>query len=184
MFARTTALMLAHAADFDIPQFYVKYYPLRHVRHHALIRFVTDIMPIKADRDTSRYLLLDYKVQYLEVGEATCIPGWHLDSMQDPDAIHHLAIIGHNRTEFLIDGKVWRLPQNTIATYGTDVYHRGPAVETPETRVLIRVTESKKIPPQMKMHERYPNKFTIGGPNDGRIQSFRGPGGYSATPQR
>jgi hypothetical protein len=169
--------MLEHVQEFQTPEFFVKYYPLKHVRHHPLIRFVTDLMPIRGDRD-GRHVLIDYKVQRLELGEATCIPGWHLDTIQDPDAIHHLAIIGHNRTEFLIDGKMHRLPENSIATYGTDVYHRGPVVEVPETRILIRVTESKKMRPRFEMRSEYPNKFQIGGPEDVRIQSFRGQAGY------
>ena len=88
---------------------------------------------------------VDVKVQELSPGQYTCIPGWHSDTKGDPNAIHHLYVVGENRTEFLEpDGSVNVIPNATWKTYGSDL-HRGPRVKIGETRLLIRVTESDMV---------------------------------------
>ena len=120
--------------------FTCKYARLATVLRHAsksLIELI-DSCPIVGDR---KYITVDVKKQDLKIGQYTCIPGYHRDSIADPSPLHHIIVFGHNRTEFKEYGKI---PEGKWFTYGLD-YHRGPKVVVDETRILVRVTESNVI---------------------------------------
>jgi hypothetical protein len=117
-----------------------------------------DNTPLQSGR---RFISVDVKVQHLELNETTCISGWHCDTIADPDAMHHLFIIGDNRTEFNIDGKVVPIPHDHFVSFGSDVEHRGPETTITETRLLFRVTESNIVRGNSKFHEQYPHRFPI-----------------------
>ena len=118
---------------------------------------------VLANFPTGPRVLVDVKVQELGMNHTTCQPGWHVDSEQDPEAVHHLFVLGENRTEFLINGEVVRLPEGHFASYGYDAQHRGPEVIIPETRVLIRSTESVRIMGNSMLDDHYPYTYPIGG---------------------
>jgi len=89
--------------------------------------------------------LIDVKIQNLKVGDYTCNPGWHRDSISDPEAYHHLYVLGYNRTEFKdAFGLVFKIPEAYWYSY-TDQLHRGPKCEISETRLLVRITETSVI---------------------------------------
>ena len=143
------------------PEFYCKYAPLHAVKEQgcALVNTIVEHAPVAGDRE---FTSVDVKVQPLSIGETTCLPGWHKDSVSDPDALHHLFIIGDNRTWFkMCDGEV-ELPHGHYATYGSDVDHRGPEVEIVEVRLLVRVTESNVIRPNTVFRKTYPYRYIDG----------------------
>lgn len=79
------------------------------------------------------------------MGDKTCPNlSWHIDTKIDPNAKHHIYIIGHNRTEFKKDGKI---PEAVWHSYGDDV-HRGVVADIPETRIFLRITESDIVRPR------------------------------------
>ncbi len=89
-----------------------------------------------------RKILIDVRTQYLNTGFYTTGPGWHVDSPDDPDALHHVYILGENRTEFKLDDiTVKTIPKGHYATYGPTDKHRGIPVHTEEFRLFIRIQE-------------------------------------------
>ena len=130
-------------ADTDILLKYVCYHDFLR-QCDAGTKAIIETAPIQGDR---KYISVDYKVQKLRTGTYTCIPGWHSDTRNDPDALHHLYVIGHNRTEFLVDGEPQMINEAAWHTYGHDL-HRGPRVRVDEVRTLIRITESNIVRPK------------------------------------
>lgn len=111
--------------------------------------------------------LLDFKVRTLNAGECGCpLEGWHIDVTRNPNHnskpdrhIIYSTIVG---TEFMTDRietdaqdfanvdiphdvKIWRSPADSIVMYDRFNLHRGPIVEKPCKRVLIRLTQTDII---------------------------------------
>lgn len=97
-------------------------------------------------KNNKKHTSVDIKIQTLNIGNYTCIPGWHKDSISDDDPWHHIYIVGENRTEFKKFGRVYKIPENTWYTYQLQI-HRGPRCIVDETRIFIRVTESDTVRP-------------------------------------
>lgn len=118
-----------------------------------------------------KYFLVDLKSQFLEEGTYPCIPGWHVDCVQNllhnsrPD-IHHLVVFGDGSlTEFLeedaeifvdaeekvcydelLAGKaVKAVEPSMLYTYGRSTPHRAGRVKKDGWRVLIRVTQTDVV---------------------------------------
>ena len=145
--------------EWEHPDFNARYGIERKVRKEdsRMVNHVLDCFPEGYRR------LVDIKVQPLELEHTTCQPGWHCDTTMDPDAVHHLFVLGENRTEFLIDGEAVRIPEGHFASYGSTVQHRGPVVTVPETRVLIRTTESAMVAGNSIFEDEYKFRYPIGG---------------------
>lgn len=118
-----------------------------------------------------RYTLVDVKVREHKLGDCTCIPGWHLDSVTDPrhnsQPENHIIWTQGEPTEFLrnpIDfpehfahfsqvldaipsDNIFKINSNTIYQYGRFHLHRGPIVQENQRRVLIRITETDVVKP-------------------------------------
>ena len=127
-------------ADID---FTCKYAAMRCVLAHASLPLQT-LLKSCPSHCPIEHQSVDIKVQDLVPDEYTCIPGWHIDTINDSEAVHHIWVSGLNRTEFLRDEGVWVVPNETWHTYRRDL-HRGPRVKLAEKRILIRVTESHKV---------------------------------------
>lgn len=145
--------------EWEFPDFHIKYGKMSIVKERGndLVNHVLSCFPF------GKRQLVDIKVQDLKLNHTTCQEGWHLDTKIDPDAIHHLFVLGINRTEFLIDGEVVQLPEGHFATYGNTAQHRGPVVQIPEKRLLIRTTESVKVMANGNFKEKYGYEYPIGG---------------------
>lgn len=141
----------------ELPDFYCKYAPLHAVQMQGnlLVNYLLDVAPIEGDR---KYITVDVKVQHLFEGDTTCLEGWHCDTISDPDALHHLFVIGKNRTEF----KSVIFPDKMFASYGSEVEHRGPIVTVDETRFLLRVTESNVVSGHPVFRPYYPYRYRNG----------------------
>ncbi len=97
--------------------------------------------------------LIDVRTQYLTVGAYTIGRGWHIENPGSDDvdqtAIHHIYVIGVNRTEFLFDDEsIVAIPTNNYATYDADNVHRGIQVHTEEFRLFVRIQEVNAWPPR------------------------------------
>ena len=127
----------------------------KYARLASVLRYASpelaDLIRSAPITNSKNYITVDVKLQDLKVGQYTCIPGWHSDSIADKDPIHHIYVIGENTTEFKGIGKI---PQNSWYTYGLDL-HRGPRVVVDETRILVRLTESDIIKGNSKLIRRY-----------------------------
>ncbi len=146
--------------DLPFPDFYCKYAALSHVkrRNNDLVNTLLDCTPTRGGR---RYTSVDVKVQHLKLNETTCLPGWHCDTISDPDAIHHLYVIGENRTEFKTEDGIVAIPDGCFVTYGFDQPHRGPETTVAETRFLFRVTESNVVRGGSNFKSKYPFNFRV-----------------------
>lgn len=142
------------------PNFYCKYASVHRVydKGNDLVCELIDNTPLIGGR---KWVTVDVKVQHLELNETTCIAGWHCDTITDPDAMHHLFIIGENRTEFKLGDNVERIPHNHFVSYGSDVEHRGPKTTNKEIRLLCRVTESNIVRGNSIFKNQYPHRFPI-----------------------
>lgn len=137
-------------ADTDIP-FTCKYASFDKVLDSAGEKLRNLLLSCPISGRDNESISVDIKVQDLIPGKYTCIPGWHSDTLKDPDPIHHLFVIGENRTEFLEeDGSISVIPNATWKSYGHQK-HRGPKVKVPETRILIRITESTTLKPSYEL---------------------------------
>ena len=150
----------------EYPDFNVRYGRIDIVRKrgNALVNHILDGFPNKGRRQ-----LIDVKVQHLKLDHTTCMNGWHVDTKPDPDAVHHIFVLGENRTEFLIDGEAVQIPEGHYVTYGNTDKHRGPLVTVPEIRLLIRAVESVMIPAGSKFEDTYGYEYPIGGKTYVRI---------------
>lgn len=108
--------------------------------------------------------LVDFKVRDLHAGDCGCmLDGWHIDVVRNPAHVSrsdkhiiYTTIVG---TEFMLDKvecsandfadivlpdspSVWQAPPNAIVQFDRFNLHRGPVVQHPCTRVLIRLTQT------------------------------------------
>lgn len=126
------------------PKWTTKYYNINKVfeMENELVNAIIQSAPLSRTR---KLILVDIRNQYLKVGFNTSgetSPGrWHVDTPSDPDALHHVYVIGENRTEFKIGSTVKTLPKNYYASYGFDAIHRGVEVHTEEFRLFVRIEE-------------------------------------------
>ena len=130
-----------------------------------LVKKLLDSAPL-----TNRYkkILVDIKVQKLDINTYSCIKGWHLDGRLNTDHngdknTYHILIYGGAATEFIgcpisldnnitnqkelvkyipKDIEVYTLPQYVWNTYGERDWHRGVNSNTPVTRTFIRICET------------------------------------------
>lgn len=141
------------------PDFFAKYASVRVCKERgcAIVNDLIDRAPVTGTR---RHTLVDVKTQVLHRGEVTCMPGFHKDLPQDPDSLHHLFIIGYQRTEFLAEsGEVVELPHGCWGSYGPETPHRGPLVHMSMPRLLVRVSESNIVPPSTNLRACYSNRY-------------------------
>ncbi len=151
------------------PKWTTKYYSVDKVIKlgNNIVNTIINNAPITGKR---KLLLVDVRHQYLTPG--FCTSGevskerWHYDTLSDNDALHHIYIIGKNRTEFKIDDEIVSLPPNHYATYGNDVLHRGIEVHTEEFRLLLRIEEVNEErwerDDSTGIRDFFPNIFPIG----------------------
>ena len=116
------------------------------------------------------HILIDARTQHLELGFHTIGAGWHIDAPGSGDvdqhAIHHVYIIGENRTEFKMDdGSTMVIPKNHYVTYEANVQHQGVEVHTEEFRLFVRIQEVNSWPPRRKepLMSYFPTIFTTEG---------------------
>lgn len=106
--------------------------------------------------------LLDFKVKELDTGDCGCfLEDWHMDVTRNPKhpsrPDYHLIYTTVVGTEFMLDRlhqdvedfsnlilsdepEVWQAPANSIVLFTRYNLHRGPVVQYPCKRVLIRMT--------------------------------------------
>lgn len=125
---------------------------------YACRRKVDETLPLNSDlrcfinrmviNGNCDYPLVDIKLRFHKKGECTCIPGFHYDCVKDYDDPspheHHLIWSNIEGTIFengqrASDGEIW--------SYGRDL-HAGPYVKEDCVRILIRLTQTKKIRPK------------------------------------
>ena len=151
--------------EWELPSFSTKLAREHAVRAQGneLVNYILDCFPSGERR------VVDVKVQHLELHHTTCQAGWHKDVEFDSEAEHHLFVLGINRTEFLIDDEVVRMPEGHFASYGSSAKHRGPEVIESETRLLIRATKSVMIAGNSQIEDKYKYVYPIGGKGYVRI---------------
>lgn len=139
------------------------------------VRSILDKIPIQ---NNHKSVLVDIKVHTLEIGERPTLPNWHIDCVTNPfdprpEEVHHIFVAGKCLTEFLEEDieidispidrianfnkycegqKITTIPNRKIVTYGR-FPHRGAICNIPETRLLIRVTESDILKPKNQVFE-------------------------------
>ncbi len=110
-------------------------------------------------------VLVDVRTQHLELDHYSTSPGWHCDTPDDPKSLHHLYIIGENRTEFKDGGYI---PKGHYATYDGKDKHQGVEVTVQEFRLFVRIVELDTYASEGKVKDLktfYPNKFPIDQPH-------------------
>lgn len=123
-----------------------------------------------------KHILVDIKVHDLKPGEHPCLPGWHCDSVLDPEhdsrpENHIIFVTGHGcLTEFTtgeyelettktdprsynkqlseIKPTYSSVKSCTLTKYGRWNFHRGPAAKIAEKRLLIRISETDVVRPR------------------------------------
>jgi len=136
-----------------------------------LLKQLLDTAPI-----THKYkrVLVDIKVQDLDINTYSCIRGWHLDgrlSTDNPDKnVYHIFTSGGAPTEFIgapislsnnvnqkqlvkeipDDIEIYPLPENVWNTYSEYDWHRGTNSKEPVRRTFIRICETNYIRAQRK----------------------------------
>mgnify|MGYP001626540259 CR=1 FL=1 len=149
------------------PTKFFKNASFRHVYENSndYVRYVLDNVPIVGNH---KRVLVDVKVHDLNEGDHPCIPGWHCDTAMNVNSstlpeVHHLFVVGDNRTEFLAEPFEWNdsvvnqvtiastipediktsiIPNATICRFGRLDFHRGPKATSSCKRLLIRVSET------------------------------------------
>lgn len=108
--------------------------------------------------------LVDFKVKELRAGDCGCaLEDWHIDVVRNPNhkskPDNHLIYTTIVGTEFMLDKltqnvedfsnlilpdepNVWKAPVDSIVQFDRFNLHRGPVVEYPCKRVLIRLTQT------------------------------------------
>lgn len=107
-------------------------------------------------------VLIDVRFQYMEPGHQSSFVGWHVDTPNDPDAIHHIYVLGETRTQFEgPDGHIKTLPQNCYATYSSSDWHRGRVIEVEEFRLFVRIQETNQVSLELprSIHTYYPTRY-------------------------
>lgn len=115
-------------------------------------------------KDGYKSLLFDFKVRELQEGDCGCaLEDWHIDVVRNPKhnskPDNHLIYSTVVGTEFMLDKlqqnvddfaklvlpkkpNVWQAPVDSIVQFDRFNLHRGPIVEYPCKRVLIRLTQT------------------------------------------
>lgn len=141
------------------------YHDFREVvaKNNSVVNLILRHMPFVGGR---QFIGIDVRLQYLRPTDWTSAfdisdgDGWHKDTERDPDAIHHIYVIGKNRTEFLIQDQVVELPLGCYATYDSQALHRGVQAKEEEYRLFIRGCETND-PTVMRvsMRDAYPERY-------------------------
>lgn len=138
------------------------------------IRNLLDQVPLE---NHHRYLCVDIKPIVTDPGQCVCLPGWHLDTVENPfnsdelpERHHIICLLSDDTTEYIetpldldidhsdsikdirikIDAvpySVYKAPRDAFVTYGRLNLHRGPVAVTSGQRVLVRVSETNVIKP-------------------------------------
>ena len=117
-------------------------------------QFVNTIIE-NAPLQTNQPVWVDVRTQLLMEGCYTLGLGWHTDG--EPGSLHHLYIVGSNRTKF----QDAEFPVNHYATYDYTVSHTAIEVEQEEFRLFVRIQEATNIVRQApELLPYYPRVFT------------------------
>jgi hypothetical protein len=124
-----------------------------------------------------KYICVDIKSIITVEGQCVCLPGWHLDTVENPfnsdekyETHHILCLHSDDTTEYIkteltldidphdrihtirdkIDAvpyDVFKAPRNAYITYSRLNFHRGPWAARAGRRTLIRLSETDVIKP-------------------------------------
>ncbi len=144
------------------------YHDFREViaKQNSAVNTIIGGAPIVGGR---KFLAIDVRNQYLQPTDWTSghdisdEEGWHKDTERDPDAIHHIYVIGDNRTIFKVDDQEIRLPIGHYATYDSQALHKGVQSSIEEYRLFVRVCETND-PTVMRtsLRDAYPERYLDG----------------------
>lgn len=135
---------------------------------HEIYKFIEDNCPIVGQH---KNIVVDIKIHHLQTGDCPTNKIWHIDSVAHPldprkEELNHLIVFGQCLTLFLKEDRQIDIPEqrfnnfnrfiephnvdhiqsNRFITYGR-VPHCGAVCSVPETRLLIRVSETDIVRP-------------------------------------
>lgn len=153
----------------DVPVQMLKYKPLSVTLWDSLPQQAQEVVSVMWNNLEEGYknTLLDFKVRELNVGDCGCpLEGWHIDVTRNPNhegkPDRHMIYSTVVGTEFMTtpittdsddfaqvhipdNAGVWQAPADSIVIYDRLNMHRGPVVQQPCRRVLIRLTQTDII---------------------------------------